>query len=117
MTISQMEEFLVRKMAKPSLDGSETLVQHSATIVAMLAVHRWGEDLERGPGGQQYAHLDEVAEEAMYDLAGEGYLPVVGDDVLDGVEIVVDAIEEDGTFDVDEPGGLVERVGGGGRDV
>ena len=115
--VTDAEDYLVREMAEPSQDGSETLVQHASTLVAFLAVHRWGEDLERRAGRQRYGHFEQAAEEAMDDLAAGGYLPVVGESVLNGVEIVVEAIEETGLVDRNEPGGLVERVGGGGGRV
>lgn len=103
-----------------------------AVRAAAIATDRWGRDLARGPGEQEFAAFDEVLREVVEDvleyyadedahvsgvdgLVFEGR--VVDAESLAGLtEMTLRKIERAGGVDRHEPGPLVETVEDGGRD-
>lgn len=108
MNLAPVEKFLIQRAAQTILEGDEDLIQRASTFVAFVGVHRWGLDLERPAGRQEYSHLDDAIADTEQDLAEAGALPVHGDAVLEGARTVVDVLEQEG-LDPHEPGGLAER--------
>lgn len=109
MSLADVEEYLVRQVADRVVEDDERLTR-AAGFVAAVGAQRWGVDLERDAGAQQYANLNDALEDAMPDLAAAGYLPITGESVIESAREFLVIIEEETGFDVHEPGPLVELV-------
>lgn len=99
-TVTETEQFLLTRVDTIAASDLERWYGY----VAIVGAHRWGIDLEKGAGEQSYSHLEVALEDAMDDLAAEGRLGVVGDEVLEKAGELVDMIE-----DVHEPGPLAVK--------
>lgn len=107
--LDTVEEYLVRQVAGHYDEDDEQLTR-AAGFVATVGAQRWGVDLERDAGDQRYAHLNDALEDAMGDLAAGGYLPITGEVVTESARQFLDIIEEEGGFDVHEPGPLAVPI-------
>ena len=108
--LDRPEAFLAVKVA----GEFEGIAERPPLAAGLIGAHRWGIDLERGPGEQRYAHRSEAIEDAMHDLAAEGYLSVVGDAVVEAAQELLEQIDEDADgIDLNGRGGIVESVDDG----
>lgn len=115
--LSDAETHLVDEVAASVAEDFEDPQLRQATRAAFLAVHRWGVDLERDVGEQEFAAFDVALREACDDIRRRQVVTVERVEVSleDAALFVVEHSEENAGWDRHEPGGLVERVEDGGR--
>jgi hypothetical protein len=126
VTFDDRDEATASLFAEATLTGSEPVLQRLATRTAAVALDRWGRDLDRDAGAQEWGAYEQAVEDAAADAIAH-YADEDAD--VDGVDapvfegraieeaalaeaaLRVTRIVEDHAPHVDrnEPGGLVER--------
>lgn len=128
--LSDRDGAVIDLAADQLLDGGEGPTLKLAARASVVAVDRWGRDLDRDAPEQRWGSFEQAVEQAAVDVI-EHYRTPAGDvEGVDGVvfegrpitpdaltaaaEEVTRAVEQaaPGGFDRHEPGGLVEPDGG-----
>ena len=124
---SRRDEAVASQFADRNMSGTEPPLMNLAVRASAVAVDRWGVELEADE--QEHRHFDHVLEDVVFDtlrhysdedsrvegiteLVFEGR-PISSSDLLDSAAEATDVIEQEGGFDRDSPGGLVEEVNNG----
>jgi len=125
MSLSPTDRGVIDLVTQELHAGQDPRLRLGARASA-VAVDRWGRDLERDVGEQEYAAFDDALAKAAADVLDhyadadadvdgvEGYVfegRVIDAELLTATaELVTEEIEAAVDFDRDEPGGLVEPV-------
>jgi len=124
--VFEEQDIAVISYSKELLEGDEDPLLRLGVRTSTVAVDRWGRDLERDAGDQQYASFQSVIEDTAVDVldyyadedaeveGADGFVfegRIIDEGLLaEAAHQVTTMIEEESEFDRHEPGAIVEPV-------